>query len=402
MLAKLVLLIVAFMTIMIVRYITDSDPIDLIAHHIGLFRDFLSGRSSKKSEEHRVKFNQMTAREKKKSMKYRSYSFLNEIMLDMGWSSKNITVEGVNTLIVTITYFVGGAIWILMDSFILAIIVAPVFYMTAIAFLFLISRINHTRRKQALMDAEDIICANMGQGVVVAIESNIDSFDPFVKAPFNQFLDEVYNRNASVEVALNNLNTNCGEQMDLFCDKARTFEKERRPGMENVFQYNINRNAEIRVLDRECAKTFTAMNRNYLLSLIIICGFVIYTAVTYEDVALFYGSALGKLFLTLYIVAAAIVFIYIQYIQSKPFRYGQKGLIPDTSAARSYEEATYNRTKQAEWLGDKLEPLAVRARKILLKNKKQVTEEDLRELEAYKEELKKARESEQGKEVENA
>lgn len=39
--------------------------------------------------------------------------------------------------------------------------------------------------------------------------------------------------------------------------------------MENVFQYNINRNAEIRMLDRECAKAFTAMNRNYLLSIII-------------------------------------------------------------------------------------------------------------------------------------
>lgn len=399
MFAKFALLVVAFLTVLIVRHISGNDPIELIVYHFELFRDFLSGRSRKKREEHRVKFNQMTAREKKKSMKFRAFSFLNEIMLDMGWLSKRITVEGVNTLILTITYFVGGAIWIFMDSLLLALIVSPVFYMTAIAFLFLISRINHTRRKQALMDAEDIICANMGQGVLVAIETNIESFDPFIKAPFNQFLDEIYNRNASVEAALNNLNTNCGEQMDLFCDKAKTFEKERRPGMENVFQYNINRNAEIRILDRECAKAFTAMNRNYLLSLIIICGFVLYTFVTYEDVALFYAGTFGKFLITLYIVAAAITFIYIQYIQSKPFRYGDKGIIPDTSAARSYEDSTYNRTKQAQWVSEKLEPLSMRARKIMLKNKKHVTDDDLRDLEAYKAELEKARDKEGGSSV---
>lgn len=216
---NLILLIVAFCTIMAMKVITGYDPVRLL---LDLFRSlvgWLNGRSVKEREKNETKFGQMTEREKRKSLRYRYHSFINEILLDMGWSSRNISVEGVDTLMITISIFVGLLVWILLGSFILGILIAPVFYATAIVFLFLASRMNHTHRKTALMDAEDIICANMGQGVLTAIESNIDSFDPFVTAPFKQLLDEIYNRNASVEAALHNLNVNCGEQFDLFCDK---------------------------------------------------------------------------------------------------------------------------------------------------------------------------------------
>ena len=164
--------------------------------------------------------------------------------------------------------------------------------------------------------------------------------------------------------------------------------------MENLFQYNINHNAEIRNLDRECAKAFTAMNRNYLLSLAIIAGFVMYTIVTYDGVAHFYSSGFGRFLITLYAVASAIVFIYIQYIQSKPFIYGTRGVVPDTSAARKYEDETYNRTRQTRWVTDKLEPLADRCRRILQKKHSEVTDEDLEALQRYSDEMRKAQDEE--------
>ena len=113
-----------------------------------------------------------------------------------------------------------------------------------------------------------------------------------------------------------------GEQFDDFCEKCKIFERERRPGMEDVFQYNISRNAFVRELDRECDKTFTAMNRNYLASIGIIIGFIIYNMMAYYDIRQFYMSSMGRVLLTLYFTISAIVFIYLQYIQSKPFKYG--------------------------------------------------------------------------------
>lgn len=394
MIEKIALLLVACLTVVAVRVITGSGPIEILRYYFGRLVGALSGHSAKTREKNRVALGQMTAKEKKKNKKYRFLSFLSEILLDMGWDGKGITVEGINTLLQAITVFIAGLVWITMNSFLLALVVAPVFYATLVALLFLFSRMNHSRRKQALMDAEDIICANMGQGTVVAIETNIGSFDPFVVPVFKQFLDEVYNRNASVEAALNSLNANCGEIFDNFCDKAKAYERERRPGMENLFQYNINHNAEIRNLDRECAKAFTAMNRNYLLSLAIIAGFVIYTIVTYDGVAHFYSSGFGRFLITLYAVASAIVFIYIQYIQSKPFIYGTRGVVPDTSAARKYEDETYNRTRQTRWVADKLEPLADRCRRILQKKHSEVTDEDLEALQRYSDEMRKAQDEE--------
>jgi len=391
---KIAFLLVACLTVVAVRVITGSGPIEILRYYFGRLVGALSGHSAKIREKNRVALGQMTAKEKKKNKKYRFLSFLSEILLDMGWDGKEITVEGINTLLQAITVFIAGLVWITMNSFLLALVVAPVFYATLVALLFLFSRMNHSRRKQALMDAEDIICVNMGQGTVVAIETNIGSFDPFVVPVFKQFLDEVYNRNASVEAALTSLNANCGEIFDNFCDKAKTYERERRPGMENLFQYNINHNAEIRNLDRECAKAFTAMNRNYLLSLAIIAGFVIYTIVTYDGVAHFYSSGFGRFLITLYAVASAIVFIYIQYIQSKPFIYGTRGVVPDTSAARKYEDETYNRTRQTRWVTDKLEPLADRCRRILQKKHSEVTDEDLEALQRYSDEMRKAQDEE--------
>lgn len=380
---NLILLIVAFFTVMAMKVITGYDPVQLL---LDLFRSlvgWLNGRSVKEREKNETKFGQMTEREKRKSLRYRYHSFINEILLDMGWSSRNISVEGIDTLMITISIFVGLLVWILLGSLILGILIAPVFYATAIAFLFLASRMNHTHRKTALMDAEDIICANMGQGVLTAIESNIDSFDPFVTAPFKQFLDEIYNRNASVEAALHNLNVNCGEQFDLFCDKAITYEKEHRPGMENVFQYNINRNAEIRMLDRECAKAFTAMNRNYLLSILIIFGFFCYTTISYSGVGAFYATGFGKFLLTMYLVLSALVFIYIQFIQSKPFRYGGREVLTDATAAVDFENSTFRRTKQTQWISEKAEPLTKRIELLRKKKPDELTDEELQELETY-------------------
>lgn len=213
----------------------------------------------------------------------------------------------------------------LIQNILLAAVIGFVLYTLLVALLFLVSRMNHTRRKNALMDAEDLLCSAMSNGLITAVEDTIQSMDYSIQPVFKRFLDEIYNRNMDIGTAIDNLNLNCGSQFDLFCDKAKTFERERRPGMETVFQYNISRNSFVRILDRECSKAFQAMNRNYLASLSIIMGFLAYNILSYDKMAEFYFSSFGKLLLSGYFMVSALTFIYIQYIQSKPFRYGTQG-----------------------------------------------------------------------------
>lgn len=331
------------LAVLLAKTITGIGPIQMVFWIWGKLKEGLQRLSGKTHSSNKRKFSQMSRREKKKSVRYRFHLFINEIILDMEWNTKGITVEGVNSLLQGITAFVFLALLIsFRNTLVILMILVPaivsvIFYIVSIAALYLLSRVNHMRRKTALMDAEDIICANMGNGVVESIENSINSFDPAIKPIFLKFLDEVYNRNVSVDTAVNNLNDSCGEQFDMFCDKVKTYERERRPGMEQVFQYNISQNAFVRRLDRDCNKAFSAMNKNYWLSLGIILGFIVYNFISYGAMAEFYMSTFGKVLLSIYFALAALCFVFIQYLQSKPFVYG-KGMqnIMDEDASLLY------------------------------------------------------------------
>lgn len=284
----------------------------------------MSKKSAKNYEANSERFSVMSKKQKQESIRYRIYSFINEILLDMGWKNKKITVEGFNMFILLSTTALGLLMYIFLRSVILTVLFSAVAWILLYAVTFLVSRISHVSRKTALMDAEDFLCGSMSQGIVMSVEDNINMIDKSIQPVFKEFLSSIYDRNMDVFTALENLNTACGEQFDDFCEKCKVFERERRPGMEDIFQYNISRNAFVRELDRECNKAFTAMNYNYLASLGIIFGFIIYNMLSYVGIREFYLSGFGKFLLTLYFSISAIAFILIQYIQSKPFRYGKK------------------------------------------------------------------------------
>lgn len=309
-------------TVFFVWKISDISPVGLLLEAWDGLMSLLTNRSKVQYQKHSEEFAVMSKKDKQKSLSYRFYSFVNEILLDIGWKSKKITVEGFNTFIFLSTAIITLGFWFYLRSIFLTIFFGIILYVLMYALIFLVSRFSHTQRKIALMDAEDFLCSSMSQGLTQAIEENVEMIDRRVQVPFREYLDSIYNRNMDIMRAIDNLNDGCGEQFDDFCEKCKIFERERRPGMEDVFQYNISRNAFVRELDRECDKTFTAMNRNYLASIGIIIGFIIYNMMAYYDIRQFYMSSMGRVLLTLYFTISAIVFIYLQYIQSKPFKYG--------------------------------------------------------------------------------
>lgn len=322
-LIKLVIFVCAILALQVIKLISGVGPIELIKQLSEDLLMYLAKRAGKKKLKHEEKFSMMSKKEKLKNSSYKFYSFVNEILLDIGWRDKGITVEGFNTFIDLIVGVLAIVFYLWLKNLFFTAIVSGVIFILMYAVVFLLSRLHHTKRKNALMDAEDFLCSSMSQGIVQAVEDNYKMMDKSIQPIFEDFVRSIYDRNVDVYTAIDTLNEKCGEQFDDFCEKAKAYERERRPGMEDIFQYNIAHNAFVRELDRECSKAFSAMNKNFLMSIGIILGFICYNMLSYADIRHFYFSGFGKALLVFYFVIVALVFVYIQYIQSKPFKYGK-------------------------------------------------------------------------------
>jgi len=322
-LIKMIIFVCVVLIIQFIKLITGIGPIELVKQLGESFLLYLAKKAGKKRIKNKEKFSIMSRKEKLKDRSYKLYSFINEILLDVGWRNKGITVEGFNMFINVIVGIITIFSYIWLKNLFYTAMVSLVIYVLIYAIVFLLSRIHHTKRKIALMDAEDFLCSSMSQGIVQAIEENYRMMDKIIQPIFEDFVRSIYDRNVDVYTAIDTLNEKCGEQFDDFCEKAKIYERERRPGMEDVFQYNIAKNAFVRELDRECAKTFNAMNKNFLMSIGVILGFIFYNMLAYADIRHFYLSGAGKALLVFYFMVVSIAFIYIQYIQFKPFKYGK-------------------------------------------------------------------------------
>ena len=322
-LVKLVLFVCIILAVQAVKMITGIGPIEVMKQLGNSFLVYLAQKAGKKRAKNEEKFSVMSRKEKLKDRSYRFYAFVNEILLDIGWRNKGINVEGFNMFVYLVVGILSIFFYIWLKNLFFTALVSFVVLVLIYAITFLLSRIHHTKRKIALMDAEDFLCSSMSQGIVQAIEENYRMMDKMIQPIFEDFVKSIYDRNVDVFTAIDILNEKCGEQFDDFCEKAKVYERERRPGMEDIFQYNIARNAFVRELDRECNKAFSAMNRNFLMSIGIILGFIFYNMLAYADIRHFYLSGVGKSLFVFYFMIVSVAFIYIQYIQSKPFKYGK-------------------------------------------------------------------------------
>lgn len=316
-------LIFIMLSYQLIYAITKVSLIDIVRDYWDRLMRFASKKSGEQYYKNKNKFARMSEYEKLKSKSYKRYVFINEILLDLGLKSKGVTVEG----FITFCIMASGIISLILTFFTQNIIFTLFIFVAVFAFIvsaaFSISKFQHGKRKEALMNAEDYICGAMSMGLVNAIEENLKLFDKSVRPIFKKFLDEVNERNVDIFTAIDNLNENCGVQFDNFCKYAKIYERERRPGMENYFQYNISNNAFVRALDRDCAKEFANMNKAYFACLGIMVGFIAFTILSYAATAEFYSSLFGKFILCVYLFIVVGQFLYIQLIQSKPFIYGQ-------------------------------------------------------------------------------
>ena len=107
--------------------------------------------------------------------------------------------------------------------------------------MYLLSRSQNRKRREAIRNAEDIICQNIKPSVLQTIKEVMPKIDPILKPEFERFvIDE---KSIYIENALINLNENIGPEFDNLVGKLIKLDKEGKPGMLDAFKSNITRNS---------------------------------------------------------------------------------------------------------------------------------------------------------------
>ena len=288
----------------------------------------LTGGAVKTAGQYRDKtsleFRRMSLDDKRKSMKYRYYCFINEVLASFGLKERGINVEGFSVALVAASIATGLLVALLSASFWYAILLPLILIPTSIALIFLGSRMRVRKRKIELLDAMDILCAVMTDGFLKAVKDSVSQFPDDIKEYFKKFINNVELLNMSLPQAVNSLNEEVGSLYDEFCDTVITYEANRAKGMETLFNFYISENGKTQARDRKIKRLSDSANMDYFASLGVIVLFGIFTSKFIGGDASLWNTPLGKIVLIVLALGAAGVFIYVQYLLSKPFIYTEK------------------------------------------------------------------------------
>ena len=220
-----------------------------------------------------------------------------------------------NLLSLIVSFLVAA----LLSNAVLFFLLSPVFFATTLAVLFLLSQISSRKRKKCLLDAQNILCSVMNDGIYTAIASSYKMFDPCVQAPFKRFLTNVDYLNMSVVEAVQKLNADCGSLYDDFCQTVIDFEITRAPGMDQLFSMLIVDNAANLRRDKILTRMSDESNRDFFMSCLILILFNVFNAISTPNGIKFFTSFIGEILVFSLFIAAMVVFTIIQYILAKPF-----------------------------------------------------------------------------------
>lgn len=275
-------------------------------------------------EQTAVTFRRMSLDEKRKSVKYRYYCFINEVLAAFGLKQRGINVEGFTMSLIAVVIAIGVVIALVTSSVAYALLLPIILLPTFIALIFLGSRMRVRKRKIELLDAMDILCAVMTDGILKAVKENYAQFPTDIQDYFKKFVNNVELLNMSVPQAVQELNEDIGSLYDEFCDSVITYEANRARGMETLFNFYISENGKTQARDRQIKRLSDSANMDYFASLLVIVLFGVFSSVFLGGGSSLWATPLGKVVIVLLILGAVGVFIYIQYLLSKPFIYTEK------------------------------------------------------------------------------
>lgn len=210
-----------------------------------------------------------------KTVRMKSYKFLNDLTIDLGYKRKGVTPYEllffilIGSLVVSLV--IGALIF---SSMLLSILAYPLVFVTIGCVLYTKANIAHDNRIDAVIMAENIISNNIDKGVLVAVKSSIDNMPPSLQPDFKDFIDDIEVKNSYVKTALLDLNNKLGSVADDFIQKCITLELEEEAGLAGIFKDVVEVNnikSEFRI---DMKRKFEEVMTEFIIGSLIIFSFL--------------------------------------------------------------------------------------------------------------------------------
>ena len=209
---------IIILTIMLVMIITGNNPFQLVTKVLkivlNLFSKFINRKETRYHRDLAIgKIND-------KCRRVKIYRFLNDLIIDLDLKQRGATPYEF-LFIVGILTAIGDILIckLLFGTLVLAVVLFPIILCGVICLLYTRANLAHDRRIEAIIEAENIICNNISNGVLVAVKGNIHVIPTEVREEFKDFIDNVESKNFHIRTALQELNNNLGSTADDFNKK---------------------------------------------------------------------------------------------------------------------------------------------------------------------------------------
>lgn len=254
-----------------------------------------------------------------KRRRVKMYRFLSDLIIDLQMKGTGITpyeflfIIAISSLICT-----AMACRILFGGFGMTVLMFPIVTVGVICTLYTRANIAHDARIEAVIEAENIICNNIHDGVIVAVKNSLDVMPKEVRESFRDFVDNVEHKNYHIRTALMELNMHLGAIADDFIKKCIVFELEEEHGIANMFRDIVELNNIKMELRTEMKRRFEAVVSEFKAGAFMIFVFLAGVLVIYKDVAHFYlKTPLGQLIIAIDILILIAEYVYITYLRAK-------------------------------------------------------------------------------------
>lgn len=255
--------------------------------------------------------------EKRQTVKI--YRFLNDLTIDLG-----LKAAGTKPYELLFLCVVGSLLatliccQILFGNMWLTIILFPIVLVAVICVLYTKANIAHDQRIEAVIEAENIICNNIKEGVVVAVRNNLHLMPSQVRTSFRDFLDNIEHKGYHIKTALQELNSDLGAVADDFIKKCIVFELEEEHGIADMFKDIVEINNIKMEMRIELKRKFEEVLTQFLIGAAMIFIFLGGVLVIYKDIAHFYlRTPIGQLIICFDILILLGEFVYITYLRAK-------------------------------------------------------------------------------------
>lgn len=313
------IMFIVILAILVIMQITKHSLVTII-HNFGRIAAKIFGKIINKHEKayHRdLEIGKINNKQKR----YKFYRFLNDLIIDLGYSRTGVTpyeLFAIVTIISCLVTAVAANLIFKNANVLVVIFMCGIATVCVFCVMYTKANIAHDARIEAVIEAENIICNNIRVGVTVAVRESIDVMPKQVKPDFHDFLDNVEQKNYHIKTALLELNLKLGGIADDFIKKCIVFETEEEHGIAGMFQDIVEINNIKMEMRTEMKRQFEDVKTQFIIGASMIFIFLAGVLALYPDVRTWYfTTGLGQLIMALDFLLLVVEFVYITKLRAQ-------------------------------------------------------------------------------------